>query len=82
MGNYPNNNLPQNDPIEKSNNRVPSGIYKRPTYHNAPSQENNFSKEQKLDKQKAYRDLLYQQVILKKQLSIKFRFLKRKNQHL
>lgn len=73
MGNYANpganNSDPQisNNPINMENNNnsnIPSNLYKRPTYHNAPSQENNFTKEQKLDKQKAYRDMLYQQVIL------------------
>jgi len=37
-------------------------LYKKPAYHNAPSQEANFTKENKLDKQRAYRELLGQQV--------------------
>jgi hypothetical protein len=52
MDNYYSNN----------NNNIPSIIYKIPTHHNAPSQENNISREQKLDKQKAYREMLSQQV--------------------
>jgi len=38
-------------------------LYKKPTYHNAPSQENNITSQQKLDKQKVYRDYLNMQVI-------------------
>jgi hypothetical protein len=37
-------------------------LYKRPTYKNAVSDEANFTKENKLDKQRAYRELLHQQV--------------------
>lgn len=39
-------------------------LYKKPTYHNMPSQENNFTGQQKIDKQKLYREYLNQQVSL------------------
>jgi len=70
LGNYQGqgqgiNNLPQYQQMENinnnNNNNIPSSLYKIPSHHNAPSEENN-SREQKLDKQKAYREMLHQQV--------------------
>jgi len=40
-------------------------LYKKPSYHNMQSQENNLSSQQKMDKQKVYRDYLSMQVINK-----------------
>lgn len=39
-------------------------LYRKPAYHNAPSQENNVTGQQKLDKQKVYRDYLNMQVTI------------------
>jgi hypothetical protein len=52
-------NLPLYNTHMENNSNL---LYKKPTYKNATSQEENFTKENKLDKQRAYRELLHQQV--------------------